>query len=210
MQAPLLTYTIGRLWGCLLRKMKHCVMIHASVSLQRRLSTVGQNTQISPDLLVDFAENVVIGDWVYIGPGGKFFGRGGLTIADHVIIGPEVTIMTSMHNYKNARFVPYDEVELLNPVYIGRASWIGLGAILMPGVSLGNGCIVGAGSIVTKSFPDGSIIGGNPAKVISTRDMDHFSTCLAEGRVYLKNKVSERLEKVELAKASRNEYPANQ
>lgn len=115
--------------------MNTCASLRASECLRRRLGAIGQNTQLSPDLHVDFAERTRIGDWVYVGPGGQFFGRGGLTIGDHVIISPQVTIMTSMHNHLAARFIPYDEIELLKPVEIGVAGWIGFGAILMPGVS---------------------------------------------------------------------------
>jgi serine acetyltransferase len=67
----------------------------------------------------------------------------------------------------------------------------------MPGTILGNGCIVGAGAVVTKSFPDGSIVAGNPAKIIGVRDMDKFLKCLANEYTYLKQKAIDRLEKIE-------------
>lgn len=165
--------------------------------LRRELGAVGPNVQLSPSLTWDYAERIRIGDWVYVGSGVELWGRGGLTIADHVIIGPRVIVMTSMHNFKGARFIPYDEIELLKPVEIGVACWIGLGAILMPGVVLGKGCIVGAGSVVTKSFPDGSIVAGNPAKKIGQRDMLLFLDHLANDRTYLKNWYFKKKEKVE-------------
>lgn len=210
MQASFFTLTIGRFWNAFQRIMNTCASAQAAERLRRRLGAVGANVQLSPDLQVDFADRIHIGDWVYVGLGGEFSGREGLTIADHVIIGPRVTIMTSMHNHRSARFIPYDEIELLNPVEIGVASWIGFGAIIMPGIVLGKGCIVGAGSVVTESFPDGSIVAGNPAKIVGTRDMQIFTSHLANDRTYLKNKFSDKLEKVERMSNVRKCSPANQ
>jgi len=179
--------TIGGLLNVFQRRVDACTSVYAIRSLRRRLGAVGPTTELFPDLFIDYAERIKIGDWVHIGSGGQLFGRGGLSIADHVIIGPQVTIMTSKHNHHPARLIPYDEVELLKPVEIGVASWIGLGVILMPGVVLGKGCIVGAGSVVTKSFPDGSIVAGNPAKIIGQRDMQLFLDHLTNDRTYFKN-----------------------
>lgn len=165
--------------------------------LRARFGSLGPNAQISCDLQVNFADRVAIGDWVYIGPNVRIYGWGGLDIADHVVIGPDVTIMTSMHNFRQARFVPYDEVELLKRVRIGAACWLGLGVIVLPGVELGRGCIVGAGSVVTKSFADGIIVAGNPAKPIGARDMEQFEKHLVSDAVYLKHKTTERLQKVQ-------------
>jgi len=197
MQISLLTLTIGRIWNAFQRRMDACASAQAAECLRRRLGAVGPNVQLSPNLQVDFAERIQIGDWVYVGPGSQFYGRGGLTIADHVIFGPQVIIMTSMHNHRNARFIPYDEIELLKPVKIGEASWIGFNAMLMPGVNLGRGCIVGAGSVVTKSFPEGSVVAGNPAKEIGKRDMQVFMNYLANDRTYLKNWYFKKKKKVE-------------
>lgn len=80
----------------------------------------------------------------------------------------------------------------------------------MPGVVLGKGCIVGAGAIVTKSFPDGSIIAGSPAKVIGTRDMEQFLDHLANGRTYLKHKVAGKLDKVERVASSQKRSSTSQ
>jgi acetyltransferase-like isoleucine patch superfamily enzyme len=188
---------LGRYWIKINSRMNNYASAYAVKLLRSKLASVGSNVEFFSDLQVHSAESVVIGDWIYIGPGCQFFGRGGINIADHVIIGPQVIIMTSMHNYKNSRMIPYDEIELLSSVTIGEACWIGFNAMLMPGVKLGKGCIVGAGSVVTKSFPDGSILAGNPAKIISQRDMEIFNNKLDLDMTYLKNWYFKKLEKKE-------------
>lgn len=192
-----MSIAIGRLCSTVARLCTRCTATRASKALMQSLGNVGPNVEMACDVVVDYPERAQFGDWVYVGPEGRFFARGGLTIDDHTIIGPRVTIMTSMHNYRDAQYVPYDEVELLGPVKIGEASWIGFGALLLPGVVLGRGCIVGAGAVVTKSFGDGAIVAGNPARLIGSRDLNHLEDCLASARTYLKAKVTQKLEKVE-------------
>lgn len=85
----------------------------------------------------------------------------GIVIDSSVLIGPDVKIISANHNSKN--FNKWDES---NPIVINKNVWIGANSVILPGVNLGLNCIVGAGSIVTKSFGDNSLIAGNPAKLI--------------------------------------------
>jgi acetyltransferase-like isoleucine patch superfamily enzyme len=106
------------------------------------------------------AEKINVGVDAYPGiMGGCYItGRGGLTIDDYTQIAPNVVIVTSNHDVYDSR----KHIEA--PVYIGKYCWIGAGAKIMPGVTLGDWTIVAAGAVVTKSFPDGHcIIGGVPA-----------------------------------------------
>lgn len=125
-------------------------------------------------------------------------GQGSLFIGDYTIIGPDVTILTSTHRFKEATKVPYDEVDILKPVSIGRCVWIGIRALILPGVTLSEGCVVGAGAVVTKSFSKGTIIGGNPAKPIGQRDLVSYDRCIEERQFYLMLKYQGKIQKREV------------
>lgn len=88
--------------------------------------------------------------------------RNGIELGDNVWIGPYVKIISMNHNTNN-----YSEYVDAKPIKIAKNSWIGAGAIILPGIELGEHTVVGAGAVVTKSFLDGNqVIGGNPAKII--------------------------------------------
>ena len=100
-----------------------------------------------------------------IRPGCYISGLGGIVIGDYVTIAPNVGIISANHNIEDYAQHTY------NPVKIGDYSWIGQNSVILPGVELGPRTIVGAGSVVTKSFPDGyCVIAGNPAKIVKTID----------------------------------------
>lgn len=92
-------------------------------------------------------------------------GSGGIEIGDYTQIAPNVGIISSNHDVEDGR------KKKNGKVVIGKYSWIGMNAVVLPGVVLGDFTIVAAGAIVTKSFPDGyCVIGGNPAKEIKKLD----------------------------------------
>lgn len=114
-----------------------------------------------------------IGNGVYVGPGltltaGILDTKMELALGDRVSLGPNVTLVLASHP-NNSRL---SMVEPAPPrfISIGHDSWLGAGAIVLPGVKIGNYCIVGAGAVVTKDIPDYSVVAGVPAKVIRTVD----------------------------------------
>lgn len=91
-------------------------------------------------------------------------------IGDNVIMAPDCLILTSNHNF-NRTDVPikYQGNGAEKPVYIGNDVWIGARVIILPGLKIGNGVVIGAGTVVTKDVPDYSIIVGNPGRIVKTR-----------------------------------------
>lgn len=160
---------------------------------------LGAGVEIEPGVHFGFPSRIRIGDYVHIEPRGFLEGKGGLEIEDHVIIAPEVVILTSLHRYKEAHMVPYDQIDLLKPVKIERCVWIGMRAMILPGVTIGEGAIIGAGALVTKSCGPGTILGGNPAVKIGERDMNVYYDLLEKKRFYLMLKQKNHLQKIEVA-----------
>jgi len=105
-------------------------------------------------------------------------GINGIRIGDDTIFAPGVKIISANHDPDNMeRWIKAD------PLIIGKRCWIGVNAVILPGVRLGDDVVVGAGAVVTKSFPDGSVIAGVPARVIrrrATRPLEQKETA-AEG-----------------------------
>lgn len=140
-------------------------------------------------------ENIYIGDYVYIGPNAYFAGRGGILIDDGTIFGPRVTIRTSNHRYDGAelRSLPFDDVAVLKSVKIGKNVWIGDLAVICPGVSIGEGVIVGIGAVVSKDVEPLSIVAGNPARVVKKRDPARYAELKKADKIYWKERCAGRM-----------------
>lgn len=96
-----------------------------------------------------------------------------IDIGRQVLVADRVFIADHNHEFANAAKPVIDQgFTSPKPVRIGDGTWIGINVCIMPGVVLGQGCIVGAGSVVTRSFPSGSLIGGVPARLIRQRGED--------------------------------------
>ena len=115
-----------------------------------------------------FSPKVSLGDYSGIGVNAKIYGR--CTIGDYVMMGEDCTIITRNHKFDRTD-VPMMEqgFEEEKPVCIGNDVWIGDRVMIMPGVHIGDGCVIGAGSVVTRDIPPYSVAAGVPAKVIRSR-----------------------------------------
>ena len=138
-------------------------------------------------------ENLKIGGSLYIGPGAWFSLFGELNIGKNTILGPRVKIHTANHNYEGD-LIPYDGGIVVKNVSIGSNVWIGADVIILPGVNISDGCVIAAGSVVTKDVPKYAVVGGNPARIIKYRDSNRYDENLFEGRFYLDEKRKGRVE----------------
>ncbi|MGT2666065.1 sugar O-acetyltransferase [Streptococcus rifensis] len=122
------------------------------------------SVSISLPFYTDFGSHISLGKNVFINTGVMFVDLGGITIEDDVLIAPFVKITTVNHptDPKDRRGV------ILKPVHIKKNVWIGAGATILPGITIGENAIVSAGAVVTKDVPDNAIVAGVPAKVIQS------------------------------------------
>jgi acetyltransferase-like isoleucine patch superfamily enzyme len=123
---------------------------------------IDQSTTIFPPFYVNFGRFITIGKNVFINHACSFLDLGGITIEDHVLIGPRVNIVTENHPLD-----PTDRRALITqPVVIKRNAWIGAGATILPGVTIGENAVVAAGAVVSIDVPANTVVGGVPAEFI--------------------------------------------
>lgn len=132
---------------------------------------VGANPAISPTVSFANPRNIVIGDNVRIGSRSTIWGgpqRGRVVIGHDVLFGPEVLVTAANYRFNDGAPVTdqaMDEADVL----IGDDVWLGGRVIVLPGVSIGDGAVIGAGAVVTKSVPPMAIAVGGPARVVGRR-----------------------------------------
>lgn len=115
-----------------------------------------------PPFYTDCGKNLTIGKNVFINSGCHFQDQGGITIGDGSQIGHKVTLATLNHG------IAAEDRRTLYPAPIvtGKNVWIGASTTVVPGITIGDNAVVGAGSVVTKDVPANTIVAGVPAKVI--------------------------------------------
>jgi len=134
---------------------------------KRMFANMGENVNIEHGVFFASGRDISIGNNSGIGINCRVAGP--LEIGDDVMIAPNVSIFTQNHETENIHRPMRLQTAPKKKVTIGNDVWIGANAILLPGVTVGNGAIVAAGAVVTKDVPDFAVVGGNPAKVIKIR-----------------------------------------
>lgn len=130
---------------------------------------------LGKNIKIGTPKNLTLGKYIFIGDDSKLCCEGGLEIGSYTRIGQEILILTSNHNYKSEKLIPFDEYDYKQKVIIGNNCWLGARVTICPGIKIEDGAIVAAGSVVTKSVPRCAIVGGNPAKILGYRDIELFN-----------------------------------
>jgi maltose O-acetyltransferase len=132
----------------------------------KHVCTLGKDVNIERNAF--FTPEVTVGDRSGIGVNCEVYGP--VTIGENVMMGPEVVIYTSGHDFSRTNIPMMDQGSTpAEPVRIGSDCWIGRRAMIMPGVQIGDGCVIGAGAVVTKDIPPYSVAAGVPARVLRSR-----------------------------------------
>ena len=127
---------------------------------------IPKSSNILAPMEIDYGHQLKIGEKVFINHSLCVSAAAGIEIEDGVQIAPQVTILTVNHDLKNKTMVK------CSPVHIKKGAWIGARAIILPGVTIGENAVVGAGSVVTKDVLANTVVVENPAKVIKEIKME--------------------------------------
>lgn len=146
-----------------INKISHCLR---AASAKLIFNSCGKNVAIGRKAII--SKNISIGNRSGIGEKCEVLGT--CTIGDNVLMAPECIVYTTNHNFMDRNKLIIEQgITAEFPVTIGNDVWIGRRVIILPGVKIGNGAVIAAGSVVTKDVPPYTLVGGNPSKVIKER-----------------------------------------
>jgi len=137
--------------------------------LKSLLGSFGKGSYIENPFLCDYGYNIHLEKQVFINYDCIMLDGAPINIGEKTLIGPRVQLITTTHPKEVA--LRLQGVSYAKPIKIGKGVWIGAGVIILPGVTIGNYSIIGAGSMVTKDIPDNVTAFGNPCKVVSENEL---------------------------------------
>ncbi len=126
----------------------------------------------------EFGKGVELNSWggsirfgrrVFLGPFVVVYGHGGVEIGDNTLVAMHACILSSNHSIPGRDRMIRDLPDVAMPTSIGRDVWLGAAVVVLGGVTIGDGCVVGAGAVVTQDLPPYAIAHGNPARVVRHR-----------------------------------------
>ncbi len=138
------------------------------ILIEQLLGYLPKNLEIVTPFICDYGKNIHLGNNIFINCQCYFMDGADITVGDNVFIGPYCGFYTATHplDYNNRN----KGLEKALPIVIGDNCWFGANVSVLPGVTIGSGCVIAAGSVVTKDVPCHSMVAGVPAKVIKEID----------------------------------------
>jgi acetyltransferase-like isoleucine patch superfamily enzyme len=163
---------MNEVWEVVFRTLSLGPALNASTSIEEartRLSEImecriDKSTVVFVPFYTNFGRHIRLGKNIFINHACTFLDLGGITIEDHVQIGPKASLITENHPIDPANRKTLD----LRPIHIKKNVWIGAAATILPGVTVGENAVVAAGAVVLKDVEANTVVGGVPARVIKT------------------------------------------
>lgn len=128
-------------------------------------------------------EKMKIGDGVFIGEDCLIDAIGGFQLGNCCALAARTIVLTLDHHHRCAESIPWGEARIIKPVVIEDYVWVGMNASILPGVTIGEGAIVGLGAVVSKDVPSCAIVVGNPARIVRYRDEKEYYALKKRGAV---------------------------
>lgn len=139
--------------------------------VKKRCENYGDNLIVNKKSSV--TNNTILGNNVHF-QSMYIVGKGKVKIGNNFHSGPDCMIMSHYHNYEKGSKLPYDGTYIVKDVRIEDNVWLGARVIVLPGVNIGEGAVIQAGSVVVNDIPPLAVAGGHPAKVFKYRDEEHY------------------------------------
>lgn len=167
---------MGEAWQVVFRAQRLSPALNASTTvgeMRERLSEIidskiDKSSTVFVPFYTNFGKHIKLGKNIFINHACTFLDLGGITIEDDVQIGPKVNLITENHPVDPSKRKHLD----LKSILINQNAWVGAGATILPGVTIGANAIVAAGAVVNKDVPANTMVGGIPAKILRTINKD--------------------------------------
>lgn len=132
--------------------------------LKSLLGNAGNDSVIEPNFFCDYGYNIEFDGFVYVNHNSVFLDCAKIKIGADTFIGPNCGFYTAIHPINAKERI--EGLESAKPITIGKGVWLGGNVVVLPGVTIGDRAVIGAGSVVTKDIPSGVVAVGNPCRVI--------------------------------------------
>lgn len=146
------------------------------------------DTHIGVNNRFNSPQNIYLDDYIHIGNNNRFYADATITIREGTIIADNCEFRTANHYYdgEDLKMLPYDERVICKPITVERNCWIGTQVIVLPGVSINEWAVIGAGSVISKDVPPYAVVCGNPARVVKYRSIDVYHKLAEEQQQIMK------------------------